>query len=77
MSPPSGGLARWAHARDLDVDRWATAARERGVRIRSAREFAFDGRRRPFVRMGFARHTESELATAIERLVDATRGCTR
>lgn len=71
LRPPPGGLALWARALDLDVERWVELAADRGVRIRAAREFAFDGRRRSFVRMGFARHTEAELREAVERLAVA------
>ncbi len=68
---PTGGLALWARVHEIDVDRWAERAESAGVRIRSARQFAFDGRGRPFVRLGFARHTEAELETAARRLAKA------
>lgn len=70
---PSGGLALWLPTPDLDPDRWAERAAARGVRIRPGREFAFDGRRRPFVRMGFARHHEAELREAVRVLAAAAR----
>lgn len=68
---PSGGLALWVAVDGLDVDDWAARARTLGVRIRPAREFAFDGRRRPFARLGFARHDEDELRVAVQRLARA------
>ncbi|MCA9650697.1 MAG: PLP-dependent aminotransferase family protein [Myxococcales bacterium] len=71
LRPPSGGLALWAQALELDVDQWVEQAAALGVRIRPARQFAFDGRRRPFVRMGFARHDEGELRRAARRLATA------
>ncbi len=71
LRTPSGGLALWASTHDLDVDRWAMHAEAAGVRIRPAREFSFDGRRRPFARLGFARHTEQELRAAAKLLIRA------
>lgn len=68
---PSGGLALWAGVEGIDAERWAARAQALGVRIRPAREFAFDGRRRPFVRLGFARHDEDELRAAVQRLARA------
>lgn len=66
---PSGSMAIWAEvAPDVDADAWVARAFERGVVIRSARQFAFDGRSRPFVRIGFAAHEERELAEAVRRL---------
>lgn len=73
IRPPSGGLALWAGVQGLDADRWAARAEALGVRIRPAREHAFDGRRRPFVRLGFARHDEDELRAAVRRLARAAR----
>ncbi len=70
---PNGGLALWAATPGLDADAWAERARARGVRIRTARQVAFDGRSRPFVRLGFARHPPDQLVMAVERLVDAAR----
>lgn len=75
IRPPPGGLALWAGVEGLDVDDWAERARALGVRIRPARGFAFDGRGRPFVRLGFARHDEDELRIAVRRLAQAARGC--
>ncbi|MCX4243778.1 PLP-dependent aminotransferase family protein [Paraliomyxa miuraensis] len=71
LRPPSGGLALWAEVSGLDADEWAERAAVRGVRIRPARQFAFDGRRRPFVRLGFARHDEDELRVAVGHLARA------
>jgi len=66
---PSGSMAIWARVSpDVDADAWVARAFERNVVIRSARQFAFDGRSRPFVRLGFAAHDERELAEAVRRL---------
>lgn len=73
IRPPSGGLALWAGVQGLDAERWAARAAALGVRIRPAREHAFDGRRRPFVRLGFARHDEDELRAAVQRLERAAK----
>jgi|SRR5215831_540832 len=68
-----GGLALWARAAaGVDVERWAQRARARGVVIQTARQFAFDGRARPYLRLGFSRHSERELQEAA-RLLRAAR----
>jgi GntR family transcriptional regulator / MocR family aminotransferase len=71
---PSGSMAIWAKvADDVDSDRWVERALERKVAIRSARSFAFDGRPRPFVRIGFAALEERELIDATRRLAQTCR----
>jgi GntR family transcriptional regulator/MocR family aminotransferase len=66
---PSGSMAIWAGvAPELDCDRWAERALERKVAFRPARHFAFDGRSRPFVRLGFAALDERELIEAVKVL---------
>ena len=54
-----------------DPDAWAAAALTRGVAIQAGRIFAVDGRARPYVRLGFGRHDERELAEAVRRLESA------
>lgn len=62
---PAGGMALWATAaRGTDVDAWASRALSRGVRVGTAREFSFDRRPRPHLRLAFAARTEAELARA-------------
>ncbi|APR75800.1 Transcriptional regulator, GntR family domain / Aspartate aminotransferase [Minicystis rosea] len=69
---PVGGMALWARATDgLDVDAWAERALVKGVAVQTAKRFAFDGRRRPFLRLGFAALTEKEIAEAVKRLAAA------
>jgi GntR family transcriptional regulator/MocR family aminotransferase len=71
---PAGGIAIWARASDdVDVERWARDAAARGVIAITARSFAFDGRPRPYFRLGFAALTPAELAEAVRRLALAWR----
>ena len=67
-SPPPGGMALWARAHGVDVDRWAERAAEHGQVIWTARSFSFDALPEPFVRLGFALRTADESAREIERL---------
>ncbi len=66
---PAGGMALWAKAHGkLDVDAWAERARAQGVVLYPGRHFAFDGRPRPYVRLGFAALDERELREAVRRI---------
>lgn len=72
FEPPAGSMAIWAHAaRGIDVDAWATRALDRKVAFSTAKRFAFDGRRRSFVRLGFAALDEKELREAARRVAAA------
>jgi GntR family transcriptional regulator / MocR family aminotransferase len=72
FSLPRGGMALWCRtARGIDADRWCAATLERGVAVQVGRTFAFDGRARPFLRLGFGRHDERELREAVRRLAAA------
>jgi GntR family transcriptional regulator/MocR family aminotransferase len=72
---PGGGMALWAGAgRGVDVDAWAARARAAGVIVSTGREFALDGRPRPFFRFGFAQRSEPEIAEAVRRLAGARPG---
>lgn len=69
---PAGGLALWCRsAPGIDVDRWAAVAREKGVVFQPASDFAFDGRPRPALRVGFARLGERELREGARRIAAA------
>jgi GntR family transcriptional regulator/MocR family aminotransferase len=68
LTPPTGGMAVWARAPGVDVDAWAARALAAGVAFQGARRFAFDGRPRDFVRIGFAACDLNELAEATRRL---------
>jgi GntR family transcriptional regulator/MocR family aminotransferase len=66
---PAGGLALWARVRlPLPVERWVGLASARGVVLRSARQFAFDGRAREFVRLGFPALEPAEIRRAVRTL---------
>lgn len=65
---PTGGMALWARTQGIDADAWAKRALSHGVVVLPARRFAFDGRARPFLRLGFASLNERELSEAARRL---------
>ncbi len=67
---PPGGMAMWVGI-DAEVNRFARRCEKRGVCIYTARQLAFDGRVRPYVRLGFAAHDEAELKTAVARMAAA------
>jgi GntR family transcriptional regulator / MocR family aminotransferase len=74
---PAGGMALWARAAPgLDVDAWAERALAAGVAFYPGRRFAFDGRRRPFVRLGFAALDERDLREAVRRMAAALPAAT-
>jgi GntR family transcriptional regulator/MocR family aminotransferase len=69
---PPGGMAVWARvAPGVDADRWADAAAAAGVLVQTARRFTFDGRARPYFRLGYAALDERELEEAVRRLARA------
>jgi GntR family transcriptional regulator/MocR family aminotransferase len=69
---PAGGTALWARvAPDIDVSAWATRALAKGVAVQPGQEFAFDGRARPYLRLGFAQLEEAELEEAVRRMASA------
>jgi GntR family transcriptional regulator / MocR family aminotransferase len=69
---PPGGMALWvAIDPALDLEAWAARCLERGVRVVTARHFAFDRRVRPFIRLGFAAPTEAELRRGVARMAAA------
>lgn len=69
---PSGGTAIWARvASDVSVDAWSERAMEFGLVVQGAKRFSFDGKSRPFLRVGFAQHDEREAREAVRRLVAA------
>jgi GntR family transcriptional regulator/MocR family aminotransferase len=66
---PSGGTAIWARvAPEVNVEAWSARALEQGVLLATARHFAFDGRARPYVRLGFAQLDEGEMQDAVRRI---------
>ncbi len=68
FTPPSGGMALWCRVRGVDPVAWARAGQARGVVFQVGRQFAFDGRAIPFVRLGFAGLDERGLAEAAARM---------
>ncbi|MFO0756141.1 MAG: PLP-dependent aminotransferase family protein [Byssovorax sp.] len=71
---PVGGMALWARvAPSIDVDAWAERGLAEGVAFATGKRFAFDGRRHPFVRLGFATLGERELREAVKRMARALR----
>jgi GntR family transcriptional regulator/MocR family aminotransferase len=68
---PAGGMALWLRAHDVDMEAWAAASAKQGAAFYTARRFAFDGRPRPFARIGFAALTEAELREAVSRMSKA------
>jgi GntR family transcriptional regulator/MocR family aminotransferase len=69
---PIGGTAIWSKvAADVDLDAWVSRAADRGLVLQPARQFAFDGKSRQFLRLGFAQHDEKETREAVKRMVSA------
>ena len=69
---PPGGITLWARVPDdLKLDEWRARALERGVAFTPAKDFALDGKSRPYIRLAYARYTETELRDAIRRMRDA------
>ena len=69
---PAGGITLWARvASDVPLDAWCERALARGVAISTGRDFALDGKPRPFVRLAYGRYNETELGDAVRRLRDA------
>jgi GntR family transcriptional regulator/MocR family aminotransferase len=66
---PNGGTAIWARvAPEVSPDVWAERADALGLVLQPARLFAFDGKSRPFLRVGFAQHDEKEVREAVRRM---------
>ncbi len=66
---PPGGMALWARTHsDVDVNAWAARAAQQDIIVHVAQQFSFSKRRAPYLRLGFASRTETELNDAIARL---------
>jgi len=65
---PHGGLALWTEFPRVDVDEWSRRALDAGVAIHPGRRFAFDGRPKSFIRLGFGTNSPDVLRTAVARL---------
>jgi GntR family transcriptional regulator/MocR family aminotransferase len=74
FTPPSGGMAIWARASDIDVDAWAARGLAAGVAFQTESRFRFDSTSGPHIRLGFAACNPTELALAVTRM-SAALGC--
>jgi GntR family transcriptional regulator/MocR family aminotransferase len=71
---PSGGISLWCTiAKKLDVEAWAERCARAGVKFQTGRYFAFDGKPRPAVRLGFAPLTEPDIERAVEKMAGALK----
>jgi GntR family transcriptional regulator/MocR family aminotransferase len=69
---PHGGMALWARvAPGIDVEAWTRAALAENVVIQSGRQFRWDGKPCPFIRVGYAPLNELELEKALRKLARA------
>jgi len=69
---PAGGIALWVRANDvLNVDKWASTARQRGAIVVTAAAFTFNARPAPYMRLGFASLNNQELRDGVRRLAAA------
>lgn len=69
---PAGGMALWARvAPEYDVDLWAERALARGVAFLGGSVYDFEGRARPFTRLGFTPLDPGELDEAARRMAAA------
>jgi GntR family transcriptional regulator / MocR family aminotransferase len=62
---PRGGLALWARAPHVDVDRWAQRALASGVRFFPGRHYSPQGRPLRALRLGFAHLNPEEIERAV------------
>ena len=75
---PPGGMALWCRAAPgIDVDLWQERALAAGVGFETAREFAFDGRPGPALRLGYCAHPEADLVEAVRRMAASRPPATR
>jgi GntR family transcriptional regulator/MocR family aminotransferase len=66
---PPGGTALWVRVNArVDIAAWHERAGRAGVDFQIGRDFTFDGRPRPFARLGFACLEPDELEQAVTRL---------
>jgi len=72
VRPPAGGMALWVRAEDgIDVDAWLDRSLDERVAFSTAKRFSFDGRPRPYMRLGFASLDEDEIDESVRRLTRA------
>jgi len=69
---PPGGMSLWLRVDpQVDMDLWAQRALKLGVAIATGRQFDFQGRPKPNLRLGFSALNETELEEAVRRLTRA------
>ena len=68
---PVGGMALWARFPGVDVEALATRCAEQGVVFQTAKRFTFDGKKRPYARLGYAAEPEARLERAVEIIAAA------
>jgi GntR family transcriptional regulator/MocR family aminotransferase len=69
VESPSGGISVWARIRSgIEVEAWVRRAAQRGVGVRSAAHYRYDGRETGAFRLVFARFDERELSAALKTL---------
>ncbi len=68
---PKGGMAVWGRLHGADIEAFAAACEARGVLFQTAKRFTFDGRKRPYLRIGFAGEPEARLEKAVRRMAEA------
>ncbi len=67
--PTGGGLSLWSRtAPGVDPGAWAARAQAAGVLVMPGRRFDFQGRKIPFLRLGFAALAPKEIREAVRRL---------
>lgn len=75
---PGGGMALWLSARaDVSIAAWEREAAAHGVQFQPGRRFAFDGRERQQLRLGFAGLDERKLREAARRLATSLHAARR
>lgn len=77
VTVPPGGITLWGRvAGDLDLAAWQARCATRGVAFATGKDYALDGKPRPFIRLAFARYTEAELVDAVKRMRRALASAT-
>lgn len=75
---PAGGIALWARvAEGIDVEAWAARAEAERVMFYTGRRYAFDGRKRPYLRLAFAAVNERELREGVRKMAATAGGRAR
>jgi GntR family transcriptional regulator/MocR family aminotransferase len=69
---PSGGIALWARvSQGIDVDAWSRRALSLQVTFAAGREFALDGKHKPYARFAFSAVNETEIEEGVRRISQA------